>query len=167
VIHPELEGGLEIVRHTLLALEFPLVQVEQYIEAVRHDGYDTAISSHTEHRMLEQLLTAMRGLTVGWHRVSADSPLVARSLAAANMRAESGASVITVVRNHEIIPNPKSSFVFAAGDMVGVVGDTEQVRVAGDLIAAPGHPGNAPHSTAASPLPASPEGSNIAGELGR
>jgi CPA2 family monovalent cation:H+ antiporter-2 len=135
VIHPELEGGLEIVRHTLLALDYPPMQVEQYTQAVRQDGYDTAINSHEEHRMLEQLLTALGNISVAWHRVSNDSQLVNRSLAAVNLRAQSGASVISVRRDQTVIPNPKSSFIFAAGDLVGVIGDAEQVRIAGALIA--------------------------------
>ena len=45
VIHPELEGGLEVVRHTLLALGFPADQIEPYTSAVRGDHYDTAVTS--------------------------------------------------------------------------------------------------------------------------
>jgi CPA2 family monovalent cation:H+ antiporter-2 len=40
VVHPELEGGLELVHHTLLQLGFPLRQVHEYAEAVRDDQYE-------------------------------------------------------------------------------------------------------------------------------
>ncbi len=33
VIHPELEGGLEVLRHTLLALGYPLLEVQQHADA--------------------------------------------------------------------------------------------------------------------------------------
>jgi CPA2 family monovalent cation:H+ antiporter-2 len=39
VIHPELEGGLEIVRHTLSRLQVPPDQVQQFSEIVRRDHY--------------------------------------------------------------------------------------------------------------------------------
>ena len=55
VIHPELEGGLEVVRHTLLALDYPAEQVQEYADAVRQDGYDPAVSSPEERRALDQL----------------------------------------------------------------------------------------------------------------
>lgn len=58
VIHPELEGGLEVVRHTLLALSYPLDQVQSYLDAVRHDAYDTAVTTPAEQRTLDRLLTA-------------------------------------------------------------------------------------------------------------
>jgi CPA2 family monovalent cation:H+ antiporter-2 len=51
VIHPELEGGLEIVRHTLLARDFPVHDIIRYMDAVRHDHYDQQINSEEEHRM--------------------------------------------------------------------------------------------------------------------
>ena len=35
VIHPELEGGLQVVRHTLLRLGFPLREVQNYADVVR------------------------------------------------------------------------------------------------------------------------------------
>jgi CPA2 family monovalent cation:H+ antiporter-2 len=59
VIHPELEGGLEVVRHTLLALGFPALEVQHYTDAVRHDQYDTTISSAAERQSLDLLRNAI------------------------------------------------------------------------------------------------------------
>jgi CPA2 family monovalent cation:H+ antiporter-2 len=58
VIHPEFEGGLEIVRHTLLRLDFPLREIQKYTDVVRRDSYDTAIQTPEEHRALLLLLEA-------------------------------------------------------------------------------------------------------------
>lgn len=48
VVQPELEGGLEIMRLTLLALDFPPEQVQPYTDAVRHDNYNVDVTSPTE-----------------------------------------------------------------------------------------------------------------------
>lgn len=64
VILPELEGGLEIVRHTLMQLGFPLREVDGYVEAVRQDRYDTTISTATERGALEHILRAIDRLSV-------------------------------------------------------------------------------------------------------
>jgi monovalent cation:H+ antiporter-2, CPA2 family len=61
VIHPELEGGLEIVHHTLLALGYPLIQVQHYTDAVRHDAYDTAVNTSVEQKLLRQLIATAPG----------------------------------------------------------------------------------------------------------
>jgi monovalent cation:H+ antiporter-2, CPA2 family len=137
VIHPELEGGLEVVRHTLLLLGYPLVQVQQYTDSVRHDAYDTAITSHEEHLMIDQLLTAVRGMELVWRTIPAGSPLVGQSLAEANLRAQTGTSVIALVRDHKLLANPESSTSFAAGDIVGLLGDAKQVAAAEQMITPP------------------------------
>jgi CPA2 family monovalent cation:H+ antiporter-2 len=134
VIHPELEGGLEVVRHTLLALDFPLVQVQQYVDAVRRDTYDTAITTHEEHILLDQLLATVRGMEIAWRAVAPESQLLGRTLAEANLRTETGASIIAIVRGHQVLANPKSNTTFGVGDLVGLIGDAEQVTAAARLI---------------------------------
>ena len=49
VIQPELEGGLQVVRHTLLRLGFPLREVQKYGDVVRREAYDVALNSQAEH----------------------------------------------------------------------------------------------------------------------
>jgi len=134
VIHPELEGGLEVVRHTLLALGYPLLEVAEYTDAVRHDAYDTAINSHSEHLVLDRLLAAARGMQIAWRLVGDKSPLVGQSLAETDLRERSGASVIAIVREGDLLPNPKSNTAFAAGDMVGLIGDGTQIAAAESII---------------------------------
>jgi CPA2 family monovalent cation:H+ antiporter-2 len=137
VIHPELEGGLEIVRYTLQALEFPIAQVQQYIDAVRRDAYNTAITTKEERRLLDQLLATAPGMEVVWRTVTAESSLVGQTMIQANLRARTGASVVALVRDHQVLANPKSNIVFAAGDMIGLIGDAEQVAAVERIIDPP------------------------------
>jgi CPA2 family monovalent cation:H+ antiporter-2 len=135
VIHPELEGGLEVVRHTLMRLDYPPTQVQSYTDAVRRDQYDTSVTSPAEHQVLEQLLHTARGIEIAWRAVPAGSPLVGRTLAEANLRAHTGASVIALIRDQQMLANPKSSTVFHADDMVGLIGESDDVAAAERLIA--------------------------------
>lgn len=134
IIQPELEGGLEVVRHTLLALEYPLAQVQQYLDAVRHDAYDTTTFTPEESQMLDQLVSAVRGVKITWQSIAANSPLVGQTLAEANLRALTGASIIALMRNRQMFANPKSNLVFAHADILGLIGDTEQIVAAGQLL---------------------------------
>lgn len=59
VIHPELEGGLAIVRQALVRLGFPEHDVDQYTEAVRRDRYETDVDTTTEQQALEHLRKAL------------------------------------------------------------------------------------------------------------
>jgi CPA2 family monovalent cation:H+ antiporter-2 len=137
VIHPELEGGLEVMRHTLLALDYPMSQVQQYVDAVRRDAYDMEFTNRDKLSMLYQLLTAVRGVQLTWITVGPNSPLVGTSLAEADLRAKTGASVIAIMRDNHVTPNPKSSTVFAEGDLIGLIGEHDQVTATERLINPP------------------------------
>ena len=134
VVEPMLESGLELVHHTLLQLNFPLREVHEYTEAVRRDHYNTKITTDEEHRTLHELLHAFKGIDISWMSVNEYSPLVGRTLAEVNMRSITGASVVTLIRNRQLIPNPKSATVFEVGDRIGLIGDEEQVAGARKMV---------------------------------
>jgi CPA2 family monovalent cation:H+ antiporter-2 len=136
VIHPELEGGLDIVRHTLLQLGFPLQEIYRYTDAVRRDHYDMRINTEEEHRMLHELLDAANSIEIKWFRLPEGNPLVGRTLADANLRAHTGASVMAILREGQLMANPKSMTVFQAGDRVGLIGDKEETDAAEKLLSA-------------------------------
>lgn len=135
IIHPELEGGLEIVRHTLLALNYPVGQIQQYVDAVRNDTY-AAVNANGPHAfVLDQLLKAVRAVEIAWHPVEDCSFVVGKSLLEADLRARTGASVIALVRAGSVLPNPKSGTVFEEGDMVGLIGTPAEVATTALLLA--------------------------------
>jgi CPA2 family monovalent cation:H+ antiporter-2 len=134
VIHPELEGGLEIVRHTLLQLGFPLQEIYRYTDAVRRDHYDLQLNTEEEHRLLHDLLDAAKGIEIKWFRLVEGSHLIGQTLAQANLRAQTGASVVALLREGDLIPNPKSVTLFEAGDRIGLIGDKDEIEAVERLL---------------------------------
>jgi len=134
VIHPELEGGLEIVRHTLLKLDFPVQEIIRYMDAVRRDHYDLQINTEEEHRLLHDLIHASGNIEVTWFSLEADNLLAGRTLQETNVRARTGASVVAIMRNRQLIANPKSLTVFEAGDRIGFIGNKEQLEAVEQLL---------------------------------
>lgn len=134
IVHPELEGGMELVHHTLLSLGFPLQEVHRYAEAVRHDHYDFSVTTSAEHQSLHALLQSLKGIEIIWMDISHTSPFVGKTLAESNIRSETGASVVALVRNNQLFANPKSMTVFEAGDRIGVIGEKDQIEVVKSLI---------------------------------
>jgi len=130
VIHPELEGGLEMVRHLLLQLGFPLREVYQYANALRQEHYDLQVNPEEENRLLLGLLDAADSIEITWLRISPDSPLAGQTLAEANVRARTGASVVAVLRDRKLTANPKSNAVLRGGDRLGLIGDQGQIEAA-------------------------------------
>lgn len=127
VIHPELEGGLEVMRHTLLALNFPAGQVQHFTDVVRREQYDTALSSDLQHQLLDQLWATMRGQEIAWHNLDGDHPLVGQTLAESNLRANTGVYVIAIMRGHETLYNPSAQTRLHAGDLIGFMGNHAQL----------------------------------------
>lgn len=134
VIHPEFEGALEVLRHTLLELGFTVRAVHGYTDALRRESYDTLAPEHAEYRALGQLLDATRALEISFTRLGPESPFVGQTLARLELRARSGASVVAVERDGALVPNPPPDWPLLAGDRLGLFGDARQVQTAQRLL---------------------------------
>ncbi|MCC6346267.1 MAG: cation:proton antiporter [Nitrospirales bacterium] len=143
VIHPELEGGLEIIRHTFLQLGFPLREVYHYADAVRHNHYNFQINTKKEHRLLHELLNAVNSIEIAWVRLPMKNPLVGRTLGEAFLRSKTGASVVAIMRNRELLVNPESMTALEADDRIGLIGSQGQIEAAEKLLAVPDESGSA------------------------
>ncbi len=130
VVHPELEGGLEMVHDTLLHLGYPLREVHSYAEAVRRDAYNIDITSSDEHRSLHDLVAASQSIEIAWIELGDEHPLVGQTLQDSNIRAQTGASVVALIRDGHAVANPKSSTEFRGGDRVGLIGEKEHLEQA-------------------------------------
>jgi monovalent cation:H+ antiporter-2, CPA2 family len=134
IVQPELECGLEMIYHTLLDLGFPLQEVHQYVEAVRKDHYDMNVVTNEEQWSLHELLRAFKGIEIVWMDIYESSGFVGKSIGEANIRSLTGASIVALIRNKQLIPNPKSNTIFEEGDRIGVIGDQEQIDHVRDLM---------------------------------
>jgi K+:H+ antiporter len=134
VVRPELEGGVEIVRRTLLGLDLPVGEVQRYTEAVRREGLDESELPSAHHaRVLDDLVNAARNLEVGWFTVAAESPLAGKTLNESGLRAQTGVSVVAIGRGNQAITHPGPREVFAPDDRIAVIGTPTQVASAGRL----------------------------------
>lgn len=140
VIHPELEGGLEVVRHTLLSLDYPVEQVQQYTDAVRRETYYSELLEGEEVVMLSQLLTSVGRLGLTWVAMSEGSPLAGKTLGEVRLRSSTGASVVALIRGQEAVSNPGPEYVLQGGDLVALIGKTDQLSAAEELLQQDGEP---------------------------
>jgi CPA2 family monovalent cation:H+ antiporter-2 len=134
VVLPELEGGLELIHNALLELKFPLQEVHAYTQAVRRDHYNLENISNEEHRSLDDLLAAFKGIEISWLNLEPDSPLINQTLADAGIRSKTGASLVALIRDGQLLANPKSQTVFLAGDRLGFIGESPQIEAVRKMI---------------------------------
>jgi CPA2 family monovalent cation:H+ antiporter-2 len=135
IIRPELEGGVEIVRRTLLELKLPMREVQRYTEIVRREGLDQSERpSADQARVLHDLIGAARDLELGWILIHDDSPLVGKTLAQSNLRATVGVSIVAIGRHENLISNPGPDETLRVGDRVAVIGTPAEVISAEALL---------------------------------
>ncbi|MGH9319513.1 MAG: cation:proton antiporter [Vicinamibacteria bacterium] len=134
IVRPELEGGLEIVRRTLLGLDFAAQDVQRYTDAVRREGLDVPLVTDDRARVLEDLAHAMGGLEVGWFAVGETSSVAGRTIGDSNLRMRTGASIVAIGRGHDVVSNPGPTERLAPGDRVAVIGSPTEVEDAGRLL---------------------------------
>ena len=135
VVRPELEGGIEIVRRTLLDLDLPVNDVQRYVDAVRQDGMDDSERpSVSQARVLDQLVSATRGLAVVWVEIDAESAVAGRSIAESRLRSRTNASIVGIASGSSVIVNPAPDEVLRPGDRVAVIGQPDHIREAEQLL---------------------------------
>lgn len=117
-----------------------------------HDDPDTSLSSvglsSADAAALVELLGGSRvterlvslrqeveGLAIEWITLVAGRGLVGRSIGDGRIRTATGASVVAVIRDETSVPAPGPEFVFAAGDVVLVMGTPDGVGKAAEILA--------------------------------
>ncbi|KAB2361844.1 cation:proton antiporter regulatory subunit [Actinomadura montaniterrae] len=80
------------------------------------------------HRQVEGLVTEQLPIAPG-------SPYVGRPLGDTQARTRTSASIVAVVREGQVVASPRPDFVFAAGDVVVVVGTGEGTAAVAAILA--------------------------------
>ncbi|MBN2122770.1 MAG: cation:proton antiporter [Deltaproteobacteria bacterium] len=136
VVLPEFEAGLEMTRQSLLRLRVPPTEVHRYTDTVRQEIYAHLSDRGEDYRVLSQLRNAEQQFDLQWVRLAQESPVAHRSIGESEIRKRTGVSVVGVVREGQLRPNPDADFVLLPDDLVAVIG-SERDREAFFLIASP------------------------------
>jgi len=122
-----LEGGLQVIRHTLLHLGFPMQEVRRYTDTVRKENYDALVKAQGEHELLRELLDASELIDIAWRKVPPSSALAGMTLAESAMRTRTGATLVAISRDGNFILNPAMETMFQVDDRLGLLGNPEQI----------------------------------------
>jgi TrkA domain protein len=84
---------------------------------------------------LTELHRQVEGLVSAQIPIAAGSPYDGRTLGDAQIRTRTGASIVAVVRDGNVVASPRPDFGFQARDIVVVVGTAEGTAAVGDILA--------------------------------
>ena len=135
VVRPELEGGIELLRHTLLDLGYRPKQIQGYIDDLRESGYEALDESARGKRMraFERLMATLSEVDMQW-AVVGEGEAAGKTLAELNLRVCTGAQAVAVRHEGEVHPIVDASVPLEVGDALGLVGTTEQMDAAERLL---------------------------------
>ena len=127
-VQPEFEASLEITRQALMHLDVPIDRIHDFTDTIRKELYAPLYDQRIPYRTISQLKSASHALGLSWINVLEDSSVVNNSIRDLHIRSRSGVSIVAVLRQDKLIPNPDPDFVFKAGDLIGVLNDPHQLQ---------------------------------------
>lgn len=127
VVQPEFEAGLEMTRQALVHLQIPAAEIQQFTNAMHEELYAPLYQSDTAYRVLAQLHHVPGLLDLTWVTLPPASPLIGRTIREIGIRSQTGATVVGVMREGTLYPNPEIDYRFACGDLAAVIGQPTQL----------------------------------------
>lgn len=134
VIPEEFETALQIFRKVLEKYHIPLNVIMQQVTLLRQESYKLLrketmdISAFTH---LDEILA--QGLTETFY-VDEKCPFINKTLAEINLRANTDATIIAIVRNGNMFSNPSGKDLLLAGDTIVLYGTHKSVDRAIELL---------------------------------
>ena len=126
VVQPEFEASLEMGAHMLLKLGDSAYAVTQIVNRYRSSRYRDILPERSEYWGAANLEAAIQGLERHWYVIDRSSALAGKSLAQSNIRRLSGATVMAIERDRQLLRYPAGETGLAAGDRLLVVGNFEE-----------------------------------------
>lgn len=137
VIPEEFETSVEILSRVLRTFLLPADEIEQHVAAVRRDGYNMLRSMSRRNSHAVGISGYLAGAELASFRVRAGSRLEGESLREGTIKSMSGATVLVIKRDAEIIPNPDPVWELKKEDTLLLLGTPEQLAAAGKLFTTP------------------------------
>jgi TrkA domain protein len=105
------------------------------LNAEEANGMAELLASTRVVERIGELHRQVEGLGSEQIPIPAGSPYDGQPLGATRARSRTGASIVAVVRGREVIASPRPEFVFAAGDIVVVIGTADGTAAVARIVA--------------------------------
>lgn len=128
VTSPEFEAAIEMTRQALMNFRLPAHDVLRVAGAIRHEQYGLADDrSASGLAVMMQIGDMTRQLDLVWLGLPPESPFNGHSIEDLRIRSRIGVSVVGIIHDGALNPNPDGTTRLAAGDLVAVLGTRDQI----------------------------------------
>ncbi|MGJ3239808.1 MAG: cation:proton antiporter [Anaerolineae bacterium] len=133
VVQPQFEASLEIVRQALLHLEVPIPEIHHFTDGIRHELYAPLRNSNNYAAIGKLKKAAAHLMELSWIDLN-DGEMIGRTLNELQIRQQTGASIVGILRDGEMLTNPGADERLHDGDVIAVLGNHQQVEQVRSLL---------------------------------
>jgi CPA2 family monovalent cation:H+ antiporter-2 len=126
VIPEEFETAIEIYQRILTKMLIPEKEINTAIAKIRDDHYGLFWDKE-EHKQEYNFLKEMPNIEITTQQLREECFLVNLTLAEAQLRLKFGVSLVAIMRDHFLIEHPHPDIEFRAGDIIYLLGTSEQI----------------------------------------
>ena len=134
VLAQDFETSIELAAHILKKLDIPDNIIAGQLAALRAGRYNMLRGMPQDRQSSDELMRALQLTATRTFYVETDSPAAGQTLRSLDLRAQSGATIIAVVRDGNPTTNPHADFTVESGDVLVLVGAHEQLEKARALL---------------------------------
>jgi len=134
VIPEEFETSIEIFAKVLHRYQVPRNLLLDQIERIRSRSYEALRRVDLPVKSLPEKCEIITDIETETYLINEATAAKGRSIRDLKIRSTTGATVIAVRRDGEILPSPDPDFVFKTGDVIYLIGEREKVLKAIELL---------------------------------
>lgn len=137
VIPEEFETSIEIFAHVLKHFGIPDNVIEAQVTMVRAGGYGMLRGRPATGAQRADIMSLLEATATQTYMLEKESPACGRSIRELNLRAETGVTIIAVVRGGRPQTNPSPDHRFESGDVLVLVGGHKQLDATKAMLSPP------------------------------
>ncbi len=128
VIPEEYEASIALFEKTLRYFKTPVNVINELVSNLKSEHYEALRKEMVTKLKKVHPEELIKKLTFETYFVKSGHPLVGITIRALNLRAKTGATVIAIKRDDELIVNPQPNTVLKEGDLLVLIGSEAQIN---------------------------------------
>lgn len=122
VIPEEFETSIQIFSRVLKMFHIPNSIILTQGNIIRNKSYGVLREVRYTQEAFDQISQLLAQGTIETYFIAAHNPIIGQSIRNVNLKAQSGAMIINIIRDNQTITNPPADFIFQAGDQLVLFG---------------------------------------------
>lgn len=135
VFAEEYETSIEILASVMMKYGFSKEAINKEINELHKQRYAKIRDRHGEEKLEDKIQRALHDeIHIDSFKISSKCTAEHKSIGELDLRAKSGATILSIVRETEQISNPQADFILKEGDVVVIMGTPEQAEKAVEML---------------------------------